>query len=523
MIEATRTNEGDGEFQITKNTIIPATAPNPPITTPNWLQRARIISALVYILLQTGYFIFIVVCIVLYPRCEPAGETPWWLNSVFLRFSNRNFKLDNLTNKIDQYRNDFSMQALWLSPIIPLSDQGNPLEWSNVDDNIGGENGLNNLLTKARDQNIRIIIDYPLNHLSLGSERFPNDSSYFLWNPQGNTSNWKNDQQQSVWIYSDRENSFYLSQLNINNDSIDINYRNNRVFNDMIDSFSNWERKFQIDGYNLQGISYAYEDYEYRNETNNNQSLLRHLDEDYLLLARIRSDISKDKILLLDSIDSLDTSNEQFLERYYGDKNSYLGGVQLASLNSFQLINESTTNLTTVFENYQNSIFYRENRPLLWSSFSSNSNLNEAFFAACLFHHSVISIDIDRQGNFSSEQRQRLHQIITFARTLDVFRVGTIEQTVLSQTDWITIERARRGSKHHMIIVNFSPNEQENTVELKNGITSTVEILLTNIADPGSKYEKNALIDMTNPIRLKPYEYLIIRWSPSIEGLNIIF
>jgi hypothetical protein len=74
-----------------------------------------------------------------------------------------------------------------------------------------------------------------------------------------------------------------------------------------------------------------------------------------------------------------------------------------------------------------------------------------------------------------------------------------------------------------MIIINFNDIEQEDTVELKDGITNAVEILLTNIANPGTTYEKNSLIDMSKPIRLKSYEYLIIRWSPSIDGLNIIF
>jgi hypothetical protein len=74
-----------------------------------------------------------------------------------------------------------------------------------------------------------------------------------------------------------------------------------------------------------------------------------------------------------------------------------------------------------------------------------------------------------------------------------------------------------------MIIINFSHTEQENTIELKNGITNAVEILLTNIMNSDTKYEKNSLIDMSKPIRLKSYEYLVIRWSPSIEGLKIIF
>ena len=521
-MQATRTEKSDGEFELTTNSL-PITSLTPPST---WLKRARIISAAIYILLLTTYFIFIIVCIVLYPRCEQAPATPWWMNSVLLRFSNRSMKFNDLTEKINDYRSSFSMQALWLSPVLPLSDELNPLEWNKVDSNFGGENALTGLIDKAHENDVRILVDYPLNHLSIRSSYFtPNNDSYFVWNEQGNTSNWRtiNNNQRSAWTYNNRKNSFYLNQFN-NDDAIDINYRNNRVFNDIIDSFSYWNKNFQFDGFNLQGISYAYEDYEYRNEIDNNNSRTRHLDEGYLLLARIRTEINKEKVLLLDSIDSLATSNEQLLTRYYGDNNNYLGGVQLASFHNFILLNESNANITVLFDNYYNSVFFKQDQPFIWSSLTSNSRINEAFFAACLFHMGAISIDIDRQaGQFSEEQLTRLRQIITYARTLDVFRAGSITQNVLSNTQWLTIERARRGSKHHMIIINFSGTEQEDTIKLNSGITSAVEILLTNIADPGTKYEKNALIDMKEPIRLKSYEYLIIRWSPSVEGLKIIF
>jgi len=116
------------------------------------------------------------------------------------------------------------------------------------------------------------------------------------------------------------------------------------------------------------------------------------------------------------------------------------------------------------------------------------------FFAASLFHIGAISIDIDRQGeDFSDEQLNRLRQIITFAQTLDVFRVGRVEQNILSNSQWLTIERSRRGSKHHMIIINFSDTDHEDTVNLKEGITNAVEILLTNIENPGTKYEKKCI------------------------------
>ena len=512
MIEASHTNES--------KTIPSNSAPIKPLTaTPVWLKRARIISALVYILLLTAYLIFIIVCIALYPRCEPAPATPWWINSVFLRFSTRSLAWNDVNEKLDQYQKNFSMQALWLHPVVPLG-------WDRLDTNFDSEQTLKDLVSKVQENNLRILVDYPLNQLSIQSPLFAssNDDGYFVWNKQGNTSNWMTveNNQQSAWTYDPRRTSFYLHQFG-NNDFVDVNYRNNRVLQDMIDSLIYWGKNYKFNGFNLQGISYAYEDYEYRNETNEqNKHRTRHLDEDYLLLARIRAAINKEQILLLDSIDSLATFSEQSLKRYYADQNGYLTGVQLASLNNFTLIDELTTNLTILFDNYYKSIFYEQNHPLLWSSQSSNSRLNEIFFSACLFHLGAISIDIDRQGNlFSLDQLDRLRQIIKLAQTLDVFRVGRIQQNVLPNSQWLTIERARRGSRHHMIILNFSNTTQEDTIQLKDGNTNAVEILLTNSAD--SKYEINALIDMKKSIRLNAYEYLIIRWSPSVEGLAIIF
>lgn len=520
MIEVSRTDEFENEVKISPTS-------SSPISTPIWLKRARIVSALIYILLLTGYLIFIIVCIALYPRCEPAPPTPWWINSVFLRCPTSNSTWKDLNDKLDQYQSKFNMKTLWLHPVMPLSNQLNPLAWDRIDTKLGDEQSLKDLIEKIHEKNLQILVDYPLNHLSIQSPIFTsrNNDTYFVWNDQGNTSNWMtvHDPSQSAWIYpsDSRKKSFYLRRFN--DDSIDINYRNNRVLQDMIDSLNYWKKNFQFNGFNLQGISYTYEDYEYRNETDEeNSSRTRHLDEDYLLLARIRAQIDKEQILLLDSIDSLDTLNEQSLKRYYTDQNGYLTGVQLASLKNFTLTDPMEGNLTNLFDNYYHSIFYKENHPLLWSSQSSNSQLNEIFFAACLFHIGAISIDMDHQENiFSSDQLARLHQIIKLAQTLDVFRVGRIEQTILPQSQWLTIERSRRGSRHHMIIINFSNTTQEGTIRLKQGNTNAVEILLTNSRD--SNYETNGLIDLSESIRLNAYEYLIIRWSPTIEGLHIIF
>ncbi|CAF1231115.1 unnamed protein product [Adineta ricciae] len=496
-------------------------------TTPTWLNRARIISALAYILILIGYLIFIIVCIARYPSCERAPSTPWWFNSVFLRLSTRTLTFNDIQQKLNDYQSNFSLQALWLNPVMRLSAESNPLAWNDIEMNLGGESALMNLINKSHESDLRIIVDYPLNHLSIQSPKYlANDDSYFVWNDQGNLSNWVtvDNPQKSAWTYNNRKNSFYLHQFDRNSDAIDVNYRNNRVFKDVINSLSSWDTKYLFDGFNIQGISYAYEDYEYQNEDVNGSSRTRHLDEDYLLLARIKSEINPNKLLLLDSVDSLSTSNDQILTRYYGDENKSLGGVQIASINDYILTDAHSNNVTGIFHRYSQSIFFQRNQPLIWSSLSSNSQLNEAFFAACLFHVGVVAIDLERQGQqFTTDQLSRLRQISTFVRTLDVFRAGRIQQNILSDSKLLTIERARRGSRHHIIIINLSNTVREDKIELKEGNTNAVEVLLTNLANPGVKYETNALLDMTETIRLEPYEYIILRWSPSIDGLGIIF
>lgn len=523
MIQASRVDESNTEFQITQNSLSDSKTTTK-LQQAVWLQRARIITALIYILLQIACFIFIIVCIVRFPRCQKAPATEWWKNGVIVRISNRSMKFADLRESLSHYKHYFNMHALWLGPVIPLSDELNPLEWKNIDSNLGEKDNLTNLIQRARDENIRIIIDYPINHMSIQSNYFSsNDNSYFVWNEQGNTSNWVtvNNQENSAWTYNDKKNSFYLHQFDNNNDSIDINYRNNRVFNEIIDSISYWNKNFQFDGYNLPGLSYAYEDYEYHNETYDNNSRTRHLEEDYFLLARIRSEIDKEKILLLDSIDSVATADENVLARYYGDHS--LGGVQLASLNNFILANENETNPINLFKAYYNSIFFKKNQFVLWSSLSSNSILNEAFFATSLFHNGAISIDIDRQNNYLSNiQLSRLRDIMKVTRTLESFRVGEFNQTILTKSNLLTIQRASRGSKSYMIIVNFNYTEVEDKIHIY-GIKNNAEIFQTNNRFCVKRDEKDTVLNLEMPICLKRYGYVIIRWSPPIQSLSIIF
>ena len=469
------------------------------------LQRARFIAAAIYFLLLLAYFITIVVFIVRYPRCAPVGETHWWENAVFLRFSSRTTQLNEISQRLDEFQQKISAQAVWIPTVFRLSDRGNPLDWRTSSDA-----NLTNFIEKLHQNDLRVLVDFPVNQLSIQSAKFvENDRSFFVWNEGGNESNWN-----SSWIFDARTNSFYLRQLD-DPDAIDVNFRNNRVLDEFLAALADWHRKFAFDGWNLQGISYAYEDFDFRNNSAGQFDRTRHLEEDYFLLHRIRQEIAPEKILLLDRLDSLATTNESQLSRYFDDTAKFSPGVQLATIEDFVV--SSRTNVAELFDRYGKSTFYSNVQPFVWTSNSNDSTLNEAFFAASLFHLGSISIDVEFVPS------DRLGTLIKSLRKLDVFREGKIEQKVYAEKNWLTIERWRRGSRHYMIVVNFSEQDGEQQIELTRGLTSAVEAFSSNIANPSSRYETNSLIDMGKPIELKSYEYLIVRWSPTIDGLAILF
>lgn len=465
-------------------------------------RRARFIVATIYFLLLIAYLIVILVFIVRFPRCTPIGETIWWKNGVFLRFSSSTTKLDEISQRIDEFREKISPDAIWIPTVFPLSSKLNPIEWKT-----SNNENLTDFLSKLHQNNFRVLVDFPVNHLSIESSKFiENDRNYFIWNDRGNESNWN-----SSWIFSNRTNSFYLSQFN-DPDAIDVNFRNNRVLNEFLDALTQFRTKINFDGLNLQGISYAYEDFEFRNQSEGLTDRTRHLEEDFFLLHRIRKEFSSDKILLLDRIDSLATSNENLLKKYFSD-------IQMATVDDF-LVDSGETNVAELFDRYDKSIFYSNFLPIIWTSNSIDTKLAEAFFAAAFFHFGAISIDSER---FHPSELVRLGQLTNFLRKLDVFRDGKIQQKFYPETNWLKIERSRRGSRHYAIIINFNRNDGEQHIELTEGIRNAVEVVFSNIENPSTRYENNALIDMTKPIALKSFEFLIIRWSPKIDGLGILF
>ncbi|CAF1095513.1 unnamed protein product [Didymodactylos carnosus] len=492
------------------------------IIVPKWISIARLITAIIYVVLLLVYLIIMILAIVLYPRCEKAPISEWWRNAVIIKVNlpdnENNVKFSNITNNLDSYKNDLNIQALLLSSIMPFNEKRSiPNEMQSVDATLGNEIDLKKLLQYAHDKDIRILIDFPLNHLSVKSPIFQSSimnetgmyGQYFVWNNQMNTSNWLTMNMEKAWTYNRERNSYYLHQFS--NDSADLNYRNNRVLKYLIDSFHYWNDQ-NIDGFNIIGLSYAYEDYEYSNEEVFHNKT-RHLEEDFLLIGKIRS-LNTTKLYLLDTIDTKNT-DDNILNRYYG--NEIVKGFNVISANKYVLsADNSDKNIIQLFDDYyRNSSLH--DKGLVWKTLLTNSSLNEAWFMATLFHNGLILIDDTQLSTLTDNIRT----LITIVRKESVFQVGNLRQEIIDNGTILTIERYRRGSKHHMIIVNFSSSQRQFKVILKEGVTNAVEIMVSS--KTSEKYVIGDLVAMNEEINLNAYEYLVIRWSATIEGLGVIF
>ena len=143
---------------------IPPTAPTPPVApaTPIAAPRPTTISA---------------------PPVAPINGLPqgtdgypWWNDSVFYEIFVRSFKdsngdgigdINGLIEKLD-YLQDLGITGLWLMPIHPSpSYHGYDVtDYYAINPDYGTLDDFKRLVVEAKQRNIRIIIDYVLNHTS---------------------------------------------------------------------------------------------------------------------------------------------------------------------------------------------------------------------------------------------------------------------------------------------------------------------------------------------------------------------
>jgi maltose alpha-D-glucosyltransferase/alpha-amylase len=203
----------------------------------------------------------------------------WYRRAVFYEVMVRSFvdsngdgsgDLGGLSSKLD-YLQWLGIDALWLPPFFtsPLRDGGYDVaDYYSILPEFGTLDEFRDLVTKAHERNMRIIIDMPMNHTSDQHDWFQQSRSdpdgpygdFYVWSDTD--EKWEDiriiftDTEDSNWAFDPERRQFYFHRFFSHQP--DLNFRNPAVHDAMFDAVRFW-LDLGVDGFRLDAIPYLYE------------------------------------------------------------------------------------------------------------------------------------------------------------------------------------------------------------------------------------------------------------------------
>ena len=175
-----------------------------------------------------------------------------------------------LISKLD-YLQWLGIDALWIPPFFssPLRDGGYDVsDFTSVLPEFGTLDEFKELVTKAHERNMRVLIDYPLNHTSDQHDWFQQSRSdpagpygdYYVWSDSD--EKYPNiriifvDTEESNWAFDPVRRQFYFHRFFSHQP--DLNFENPAVRQAVLDTVSHW-MNMGVDGVRLDAIPYLFE------------------------------------------------------------------------------------------------------------------------------------------------------------------------------------------------------------------------------------------------------------------------
>ncbi|MBU3182056.1 glycoside hydrolase family 13 protein [Clostridium psychrophilum] len=206
----------------------------------------------------------------------------WWKESVIYQIYPRSFKdsngdgigdLKGITQKLD-YLKELGINVIWLSPIYKSPNDDNGYDISNYQDimtEFGTMEDFDQLLQKAHDCGIKIIMDLVVNHTSnehhwFKESRKSKDNKYrdyYIWKSGVNLqppNNWESSFNGSAWEYDESTNMYFLHLFS--KKQPDLNWENDTVRNEIYKMMKWWLNK-GIDGFRMDVINLISKDQMY--------------------------------------------------------------------------------------------------------------------------------------------------------------------------------------------------------------------------------------------------------------------
>lgn len=206
------------------------------------------------------------------PVVQGTEGFPWWNDTVFYEIFVRSFRdsdgngigdFNGITEKLD-YLHDLGIKGIWLMPINPSpSYHGYDVtDYYGVNSDYGTLDDLKHLLEEAHKRDIKIIIDFVMNHTSSKHPWFQKaltpGSEYrdwYVWSATdpGTLGPWG----QKTWYRA--SNGLYYYAI-FWDQMPDLNYDNPAVREEIKKITSFWLKDIGIDGFRLDAVRYMAED-----------------------------------------------------------------------------------------------------------------------------------------------------------------------------------------------------------------------------------------------------------------------
>ena len=281
-----------------------------------------------------------------------AAAHAWWKHAVIYEVYPRSFAdsngdgigdLNGITSKLD-YLQALGVGAIWITPFFPSPQVDFGYDVSNyadIDPMYGTLADFDRLVVEAKKRNIRVILDFVVNHTSdqhpwfvdSRSSRTAAHRDWYIWRdgkePGQPPNNWLSTFGLSAWKYDPTTNQFYYHYFYP--EQPDLNWRNPEVEKAMFDVTRFWYRR-GVAGFRLDAVDTLFED---PNLTDNpvlpgtdkfgrpnmQNKYNAKLPEVHTALQRLRKVADEyDAVLIGETW----TSNVAELEKYYGAKGNEL-------------------------------------------------------------------------------------------------------------------------------------------------------------------------------------------------------
>lgn len=206
-------------------------------------------------------------------------EPQWYRRAVFYEVMVRSFvdsngdgtgDLGGLISKLD-YLQWLGVDALWVPPIFtsPLRDGGYDVaDYRSILPEFGTLDEFRELVTKAHERNMRVVIDLPLNHTSDQHEWFQQSrqdpdgpyGDFYVWSDTD--EKWPDiriiftDTEESNWAFDPVRRQFFFHRFFSHQP--DLNYENPAVHDAVFEVVKFW-LDLGVDGFRLDAIPYLYE------------------------------------------------------------------------------------------------------------------------------------------------------------------------------------------------------------------------------------------------------------------------